>query len=160
MQTKKITSFLVLTTLILSGCSTTSERDLPANAWQAYQSFKKELESNLQTTDFNQHLASNWIEYFDNAEGDELKELKNHAAYPAWLSTTLAHYQMFSEDGYCLSVNGIAFDNTPGTVSVRYVIEDDRLKASEIHYRYWENEDEFPDEAKCPEDFELDFPDQ
>lgn len=75
------------------------------------------------------------------------------------LSTTHAHYQILSEDGYCLSVNGIAFDNTPGTVSVRHVIEDDQVKASEVHYRYWESEQKFPDEAKCPHAFELDFPD-
>lgn len=159
MQTKKITCFLLLATHMLSGCSTTPERELPANAWQAYQSFKKELESNLQTTDLSRHLASNWIEFFRNAEGHELEDLKNYAAYPAWLSTTHAHYQMPSEDGYCLLVNGIASDQTPGTVSIRYIIEGDRLKASEIHYQYWGNGGEFPDEAKCPEDFELDFPD-
>ncbi len=41
--------------------------------------------------------------------------------------------------------------------AVRYIRENDELKASEIHYQYWESEEEFPAEAKCPEDFELGF---
>lgn len=158
MQTKTIATLLLVTSVSLSGCSTTPETESSPSAWNAYQQFKKELENNPEKPAFDRHLASDWIELFDSAEGGELNELKNYAAYPVWLSSTRAHYEKASESGYCLSANGTAFDGSPGTVSVQYVREQDQVKASEIHYQYWENESEFPDEAKCPSDFELGFP--
>lgn len=153
-----ISGLLLCAVAWISGCSTTPQGGSSPNTWLAYNSFKQVLENNPQTTDFRDHLASNWTKLFESADGDDLEQLKNYVAYPVWLSIIQAHYQKPIEDDHCLLVNGIAFDESPGTVSVRYVIEEDQMKASEIHYQYWEVETEFPEEARCPNDFVLDFP--
>lgn len=143
----------------LTGCASSVGDISPKNGWAAYQKFDHDLGQRPERPDHKHHLSEDWIAMFENADTDEeLAELKGYASYPRWLSELHAHYEKASGDDRCLSVNGVAFDKTPG-LAVRYVNQDGGLRASEIHYQYWENDQEFPQEAKCPDEFELLFPD-
>lgn len=159
MKLYTVVSLALFSGATIVGCSTPNAKAPPSTAWDAYQGFKLELNKNPDKPDYDRHLAKEWITMFDSAEGEEEQtELQEYASYPEWLTDTRAHYEKPSGDGLCLLVDGTAYDRSPGTLSVRYVRESSQLKATEIHYQYWENEEEFPAEAKCPDEFELELP--
>lgn len=148
-----------LIVLALAGCASLVVDTSAKNGWEAYQEFEQDLAQRPDSFGYERHLSEGVIAMFENAESDEeLAELKGYASYPRWLSELHSHYEKASGDDRCLSVNGVAFDKTPGTLAVRYVNQDGGLRASEIHYQYWENDQEFPQEARCPEEFGLAFP--
>ena len=159
MDRKRIACFVMVSTIMVSGCAASVDENSSSPGWNAYNAFQRELNQKPENPDYKQHLSGGWIDLFDEANDNaELAQVREYATYPRWLSKTLAHYEKANGEGRCLSVNGVALDQSPGTLSVRYVEENGRLKASEIHYQYWETKDEFPSEARCPEEFELAFP--
>lgn len=144
---------------LVTGCISLDAEDSAATGWDAYQMFKLELNENPRNPNYKRHLSRRWIDLFNSArDAQELAELRDYAAYPDWLNEAHAHYEKPSGEDRCLSVNGTAADQSPGTLSVRYFVEGESLKASEIHYQYWESESELPAKAMCPKDFELAFP--
>lgn len=160
MKNSTVATLALVFSAAMTGCTTPTNGHSSSSGWEAYQAFQRELNRNPENPDYGRHLSDDWIAMFNSADSDdELSELRDFAAYPDWLSETQAHYEKPGDNVRCLSVNGTAFDQAPGTLSVRYVRQGNQLRASEIHYQYWENKEEFPEEAKCPEDFELTFPD-
>lgn len=151
--------YFTLTGAVLTGCASSVSEATQSNAWTAYQEFEQDLIQVPDRVSYEHHLFDGWIAMFENADSDEdLAELESYASYPHWFMEITSHYEKASGDGRCLLVNGVAFDRSPGTLAVRYVNQAGRLRASEIHYQFWENEREAPLEARCPEEYALELP--
>lgn len=143
----------------LAGCATQKAVTSPSSGWAAYTSFKQELTQNPERPEYEHHLSSDWLAMLESAKSiEEKQEILQFAAYPRWLSKTGTYYEKQAANGLCLSVNGVAYDGSPGTLAIQYVPEGDRLKAAKIHYQYWETEEEYPIEARCPEELGLALP--
>lgn len=159
MQLQKTSLYISLAVAMLTGCSSLSGETSQGSAWSAYQDFERELDQRPEQVDYEHHLFDGWMEMFKNADTEEeLSELQGYASYPRWLTKVHSHYEKSSGADRCLSVNGLTFDHSAGTLAVRYVSQAGGLRASEIHYQYWDDSSEIPQEAKCPEEFELALP--
>ena len=135
----------------------------PANispAWQAFKAFESEIERSAAEIPYENHLSDLWVQRLESADASERDQLLGVATYPGWLERVHNRLESTHSDQVCLTVNGFAASGSPGTLAVRYVEESGRLKAEEIHYQYWESEEDFPASPKCPDAFVLSFPDE
>lgn len=149
---------VVVFLVLLTGCASSLEQGSDPATRNAYSSFKEALVSDKPVV-WEKYLSQQWMTMLDEAgTAAEQDELREFASYPLWLTDIDSWHQTRRDQSVCFLANGTASDQAPGSVSVQFVREDGKLKANEIHYQYWQEESEFPEQALCPDQFGMDLP--
>src|SRR5690554_433962 len=151
-------SIVIVLTAIVVGCVTSKQPS--ADAWGEYQSFEKELTKESGAVELSPYLPGRLMSFVDQAANhEERRQFMAEVAYPVWVANERAHYQKRADNGgICLTVNGLASDGEPASVSILYVSEGRRLKADEVHYELVDDESQLRKHAQCPSEFSLDYP--
>lgn len=149
---------VILLTALVAGCVTSKVPS--ADAWGEYQSFEKELTKESGAVELSPYLSGRLMSFvYQAANDDERRQVMAEVAYPMWVANETAHYQKSADNGgICLTVNGLASDGEPASVSIRYVVEGRGLKADEVHYELVGDESQLRKHAQCPSDFSLEYP--
>ena len=67
--------------------------------------------------------------------------------------SSLSGLALTPSGGACLTVNGLSRDGGLASLAVRFVEEDQLLRADEIIYGLVESADQLPTTAQCPSEF-------
>lgn len=139
--------------LVVTACATSSNPATPA--WNRYVEFDRALTYNS-SADLEPFLSAQMLHLVETVPSgeDERKQYREEASYPLWLDSETEHHEKKTADGgACLTVNGLSRDGGPASLTVRFVEEDQLLRADEIIYGLVESADQLPTTAQCPSEF-------
>lgn len=135
-------ALLIVAILMLSACNQVKNTNL-YNTYEAYLETRRLNKEEIVVSMLSGELRKRVF-----ALGKE--EFPIIAGFPETLSEVISHYQLIESDKGCLSINGYNKSQSPITLNIEYLFENNQWLLSFVEIYYLDTTKDYADKGICP----------
>lgn len=139
---------LIILSSLLYGCSIFKTEQI--NLYEEFNRLNQEVENNTILPNRKDFFTAEYLKEVDPSNKNSLLLLN----LPNYVHQEISHYQKSSDQGGCLSINGVEKNKEPISLHLEYKHENGAWVVNYMFLHFMENSDGYTKEALCPRDAE------